>query len=97
MLDVQLGLDDWVPHRVFQSGPWILIGWIRRNFSHLKSTPSISDPMDRTAYQFGEPRSNPDLRYLIGRSVMTNTPSPSQLTNESLGFIDKSAVLRGGG
>jgi hypothetical protein len=53
MLDVWLGLDDWVPHRVFQSGPWILIGWIRRDLSHLKSTPSILNPMDRAVYRFG--------------------------------------------
>jgi hypothetical protein len=53
MLDVRVGLDDWVPHRVFQSGPWILIGWIRRDLSHLKSTPSISDHWAEGAYRFG--------------------------------------------
>jgi hypothetical protein len=42
----------------------------------IKSVSFKSDPAVRAVYRFSVPRSNPGLRYLIGRPKSIDTPSP---------------------
>ena len=44
--------------------------------------------MDRAAYRFGEPRSNPSLRCLIGWLGIAHTPSSCASFKRAPGFLE---------